>query len=309
MQSRDNAQLRVNRSVRLSPGASEIPRCLRKSAPQTGDTNPRPVLHRDVSVYNIMYEVRDSEPFFILTDYDLFALEKPDDEDAWPSSKYRTWTLPFMPCEVLEDLWLLECGGGPLTPHLLRYDFESLYWVSLWCTMTMEPVKDTKLKQAIKTSLSDWETGSFYTIAARKKNVINTRKAFDELPMTPLYQHCRGWLSKWNDVLYATYSRLRDYDKDMSDGERDRHKREFVRAELEVFERNTAGWWFWTIKNGTGWNAGWSARDATTAEILPKWVGSGRFKGPPPQEVRYGALKRCHGELGEVCNGYESGKR
>lgn len=30
----------------------------------------------------------------------------------------------------------------------------------------------------------------------------------------------------------------------MPDGEKDRQRREFVRAELELFERSTGGWWF-----------------------------------------------------------------
>jgi hypothetical protein len=98
-------------------------------------------------------------------------------------------------------------------------------------------------------------------------------------------------------VVVAEFSGgLVDWDKGMSEGERDRNKREFVRAQLEVYERHTAGWWFWTLKNGNGWNAGWSARDATTAEILPNWVGSRQFKGPPPQQVKDSELKRCHGE-------------
>ena len=114
------------------------------------------ILHRDVSVNNIMYEVRDGKPFFILNDYDLVSLQKPDGENAKPSSKHRTGTLPFMSCDVLDDLGTLDRGDSPSIPHILRYDFESLYWVSLWCTMTMEAVKDANLKNLIKTTLSEW---------------------------------------------------------------------------------------------------------------------------------------------------------
>lgn len=81
----------------------------------------------------------------------------------------------------------------------------------------------------------------------------------------------------------------------MPDGEKDRHRREFVKAQIEVFERNTAGWWFWTYKKGDGWDAGWSAKDAGRAEILPKWVGSGRFNGPPDPRVKDHELQRLHG--------------
>lgn len=83
----------------------------------------------------------------------------------------------------------------------------------------------------------------------------------------------------------------------MPDGERDRNKREFVRAQLEMYERFTGGFWFWTYKKADGWDAGWDARNATTAEILPKWVGSRQFKGSPPQHVKDAELKQGHGGL------------
>lgn len=80
------------------------------------------------------------------------------------------------------------------------------------------------------------------------------------------------------------------------DGERDRYQREFVRAELEMFEKYAAGWWFWTYKKGEGWDAGWSAKNATQAEILPAWVGSRKFKGSPPGHVKDTALQQAYGK-------------
>lgn len=58
-------------------------------------------------------------------------------------------------------------------------------------------------------------------------------------------------------------------------GEQDAQRRAFVHAELELFERHCAGWFFWTLKKGEGWDAGWSAVNAMQAEILPANV-SGR---------------------------------
>jgi aryl-phospho-beta-D-glucosidase BglC (GH1 family) len=62
-------------------------------------------------------------------------------------------------------------------------------------------------------------------------------------------------------------------------GEQDRQRRVFLRAELDLFERTCAGWYFWTLKKGDGWDAGWSAKDAARAEILPGWVGGMVLKG------------------------------
>ena len=148
-----------------------------------------------------MFEMRDGTPFFILNDYDLVSRESFKDEKATPSSKRRTGTLPFMPCEVLADLGKVNRNGSPFIPHILRYDFESLYWVSLWCSMTMEAVRDPALKQAIKTTLSEWEIGSFKQIASSKAELIRVPLAVKALPITPLYMPCINWLFSWAKLL------------------------------------------------------------------------------------------------------------
>jgi aryl-phospho-beta-D-glucosidase BglC (GH1 family) len=79
------------------------------------------------------------------------------------------------------------------------------------------------------------------------------------------------------------------------DTEKDRQSRMFVAAELEVFEKHMAGWWWWTYKS-VNWMAGWSARNATQAEILPAKLCRS-YKGPPPQEKKDQALHQAHGGL------------
>lgn len=111
-------------------------------------------------------------------------------------------------------------------------------------------------------------------------------------------QQCES--AKGNVVVAEWSAGLDDWGKGMDDSERDRNKREFVKAQLELFNQCTAGWWWWTYKKGDGWDAGWSARDATTAEILPKWVGSRQFKGPPTQNVKDQELSGAHGEFARM---------
>ncbi|WVQ64857.1 uncharacterized protein L199_003026 [Kwoniella botswanensis] len=78
------------------------------------------------------------------------------------------------------------------------------------------------------------------------------------------------------------------------DTEKDAHRREFVKAQLELFEEKTAGYWFWTYKKQDGWDAGWSAKDAARAEILPQWIGGKRFKGDPPVGVKDSEMKSAY---------------
>jgi aryl-phospho-beta-D-glucosidase BglC (GH1 family) len=59
-------------------------------------------------------------------------------------------------------------------------------------------------------------------------------------------------------------------------GEQDRQRRVWAQAQIDAYETSCGGWFFWTWKKSTGWDAGWSAKDATLAAILPSWVGGRR---------------------------------
>lgn len=50
-------------------------------------------------------------------------------------------------------------------------------------------------------------------------------------------------------------------------------RREYVEAQLELFEEHCAGWFFWTYKKEQGSDKGWSFRDALEAGVLPPDLG------------------------------------
>jgi glucan 1,3-beta-glucosidase len=50
-------------------------------------------------------------------------------------------------------------------------------------------------------------------------------------------------------------------------------QRDFVQAELALFERVCAGWFFWTYKKECSGDTGWSLRDAVQADVVPRFVG------------------------------------
>lgn len=78
-------------------------------------------------------------------------------------------------------------------------------------------------------------------------------------------------------------------------GERDAHKRAWVAAQLEVYDR-CAGYYFWTLKTDRDWDAGWSAYNAGQAEILPASVVRRAFSAPP-QGAREAATQQAFSEL------------
>ena len=60
-------------------------------------------------------------------------------------------------------------------------------------------------------------------------------------------------------------------------GNEDSARREYVHAQLALFERHCAGYFFWTYKKEQPGDKGWSLRDAARAHIFPYRVGlSGR---------------------------------
>lgn len=81
-------------------------------------------------------------------------------------------------------------------------------------------------------------------------------------------------------------------------GEQDRQRRVFAQAELELFEEHTAGWFFWTYKKANQeWDAGWSMRNATRAEILPKFYGKKRNQHTVNDDAKkHDMLKTALGE-------------
>jgi len=88
---------------------------------------------------------------------------------------------------------------------------------------------------------------------------------------------------------------------DTSAGERDAHKRAWVAAQLDVFSTATAGYWFWTLKTDRDWDAGWSAKNAAQAEILPQSLIRRQFRAPP-DGARDSAAQQATGKLVRMCS-------
>ena len=96
----------------------------------------------------------------------------------------------------------------------------------------------------------------------------------------------------------------------------DHQKRAFCRAQLDIFERFTAGWYFWTYKVHRWDYQGnrhedndscWSAVAACEADIMPKWAGfkvkNTRVQGDGGQGDRLQAAlgKSLHWDMERHC--------
>ncbi|KAG9052808.1 Glucan 1,3-beta-glucosidase 3 [Serendipita sp. 407] len=89
-----------------------------------------------------------------------------------------------------------------------------------------------------------------------------------------LTKQCRG-----NFIIGEFSAALGGQPPGSNAGEHDRQRRVFAKAELELFEESCGGWFFWTLKKQEGWDAGWSLKNATQAEIMPAYVGRRKGQG------------------------------
>ncbi|PFH45366.1 hypothetical protein AMATHDRAFT_184632 [Amanita thiersii Skay4041] len=100
------------------------------------------VLHRDISLKNLMYRKKDGKAYGVLVDYDMAIIITPGHRE--PSSKQRTGTQPYMAYDLLR----------PSPPkHVYRHDLESLFYVMAVITTMYH-----KGKRIVDTEhpLADW---------------------------------------------------------------------------------------------------------------------------------------------------------
>ncbi|THH00114.1 hypothetical protein EW026_g2348 [Hermanssonia centrifuga] len=176
------------------------------------------ILHRDISCHNIMYEIRDSVPYFILIDFDLAKLVEDDGEPSMaPTAKHRTGTLPFMAHEILLEMVHKDNADfKPKVIHRLRHDIESLFNVSLWSTMTMSVMHDAKQKKAILAHARQWETGTVMSIATLKFALIIKSSMMNNIPLPPTAEYLRNYFKMWAMALSEGYQALERHESRMS---------------------------------------------------------------------------------------------
>lgn len=148
-----------------------------------------------------MYTQTEGKDWFILIDFDLGVKVTKDGLPLGPSARHRTGTLPFMAYELVGSL------KSPIDPqneakpqvvqHCIRHDFESLFWVSLWCATRLV---DPTLSKSAPTStvredwLTEFEKGDPRTIARFKKDFLTSESDMDTAPLSPSFKHLRSWL-------------------------------------------------------------------------------------------------------------------
>ncbi|KAJ3827068.1 protein kinase [Lentinula raphanica] len=146
------------------------------------------ILHRDISMGNIMFRRMDGKVYGVLNDFDLSS--RLQDMDKGPTSKHRTGTRPFMSHELLNPGW----QGG----HYYRHDIESLFYVVLCMACRYER---PGVAAAEPRAYSEWFSGS-------DKDVCKDKTLFftgDFPPTITTQPHFAGF-QWWLDSIYQLCS-------------------------------------------------------------------------------------------------------
>jgi hypothetical protein len=166
------------------------------------------ILHRDLSKGNIMHMYRNGEDYFVLIDFDLAVRVGQDGQPLGPTSRHRTGTLPFMAFDLVNDMYLAENAEGPRSNaivHCVRHDYESVFWVSLWCAVEIvkEGIEDSKTQRHKRMEyLAEWESGTYKQIANTKNRVLVEPSATRDVPLSPSFEHLRNWLKSLHGVFW-----------------------------------------------------------------------------------------------------------
>ncbi|KAG7090111.1 hypothetical protein E1B28_011723 [Marasmius oreades] len=150
------------------------------------------IMHRDISVNNLMYRVDGDRKFGVLNDFDLACTLE---ENRRATSKQRTGTKPFIAIDLLA---LVKRTEG-MAKHFVRHDLESLVYVFAWIVCRYENGQEIK-----EPPLEEWCKGDWPRVTTTKRAwFLDTEPD----PITPRYKSLRPILirlkSQVGDGLYA----------------------------------------------------------------------------------------------------------
>ncbi|CAL1697093.1 unnamed protein product [Somion occarium] len=181
------------------------------------------MIHRDVSLSNLMCEMRGPARdifWLILNDIDLGSVVGDNGEPTGRTGRHRTGTLPFMAVDLLQNAE---------ATHYLRHDFESVFYVALWCAAKLpKPVTS-------KDPFSAWEGHDIEIALANKKTLHDDGGLREALESTyRLSQDFKAY-DWWLILMWEVFV---DGKKAVQDRTKKRNRQDFNRAIMADIDRD-----------------------------------------------------------------------
>jgi serine/threonine protein kinase len=156
------------------------------------------IMHRDISLNNLMFRIVDEKVYGVLNDFDLAISVNATSQST---SHQRTGTRPFMSIDLLVP------GAPPR--HVYRFDLESLLYAMIVLAVQYEDGKKIE-----NPPLEDWyhlDTEALW----EKKNVL----LFNQAPKaTPKFRALDGCLSVLNNMFRNGYAARSSHHTDLVAG-------------------------------------------------------------------------------------------
>jgi hypothetical protein len=137
------------------------------------------ILHRDISLRNLMFRKKNGAAYGVLNDFDLSVYR---DHKSLATSKQRTGTTPFMAMDLLEDV---PPSAFP-SPHRYRHDLESFFYVVTWIVCGYHEGKEVQTHP-----FRTWQTANELTVKLLKNQFVTTPISVDP---TEHYVPLRKWV-------------------------------------------------------------------------------------------------------------------
>ncbi|KAG7086790.1 hypothetical protein E1B28_002718 [Marasmius oreades] len=155
------------------------------------------IMHRDVSINNLMFRVKGDRKFGVLNDFDLACTL---DEDHQSSSKQRTGTKPF----IARDLLTPAKESDTLQKHFVRYDLESMVYVFAWIICRYEDGREIR-----NPPFEGWCKGNLVDVGHQKSDWMHG--SVERQPITPQYESLRRILESLRTRLRRGYNAQDEY--------------------------------------------------------------------------------------------------
>ncbi|KAJ4489808.1 hypothetical protein C8R41DRAFT_981534 [Lentinula lateritia] len=122
------------------------------------------ILHRDISIGNIMVREKNGQKYGVLNDWDLASWLSTQNEVS--TSKFRTGTKPYMAHEQHSSDWQ--------GPHRFRHDLESLFYVILLLvSLYSSPTEKVRFPSTGDHRYEKWHKEDDSFLDGRKSKIIN----------------------------------------------------------------------------------------------------------------------------------------
>ncbi|EKM48411.1 uncharacterized protein PHACADRAFT_202847 [Phanerochaete carnosa HHB-10118-sp] len=88
--------------------------------------------------------------------------------------------------------------------HHLRFDYELLLYVALWCAFKCEKPRSTEVENAVNAQVEQWECGTYSDLFSRKHALLTSitgPNSIREMPLSPLFEPWLPFFEAWTGTV------------------------------------------------------------------------------------------------------------